>query len=371
MSFLVMASVRAHWRRFALVALGLGLSYAAILFTYALAANVQISSNAALDYVVGDASIWVTGPSMPAIDRETRGLTQASHIRPDVAARLLRRARGSLAPISVERFSWGGTPLTVYWDGRREAALGAAISRDLSEAVGAAPPPTAIAGVWSAPAEVRRELPGLTLVLPYAWRSGAPDLGPTWLVGSPPSAWGREAAAAEGFSLRDDLSSSGLGTGVGTVFLLKSSLSRFDPFSFGTKFSALQLSGIASSLLGWLARLIFVLGGVFAISSLMMSVEERRPEIAALAALGYEPEFTQMVLIEATLLFLASIPIGFAVAGALSMLALPAGEVGASLGAGFGLTIFFTVFVLVVGTLLTGQSVARRPVVELVRGSSE
>ncbi|HTU12188.1 MAG TPA: ABC transporter permease [Allosphingosinicella sp.] len=266
--------------------------------------------------------------------------------------------------------TWAGRPITVYWDGRRRSHEGAAISTSLASAVGSRPFPESLSVVPPTPLQVRDDLPGQTIVLPYEWLRGSANEGPTWIVGRVSTRDAREAAANERLTIRDNLAKERVPHDNGTIFLLNSSLSRFDPFSFQTKFGALQLNGVTSSLLGWVSRLVFLLGGAFAISSLMMSVEERRPEIAALAALGYEPEFTQMALIEASFLFITSIIIGLTAAAALSVFVLHPRELVASLAAGLGLSAFFTIFVLVVATLLMGQSVAKRSVVSLMRGTT-
>lgn len=363
MLFYTLRALSAHPGRALSIVTGFALAFSAVLFAYAIAAGIQRSSASALAYIVSDQSVWITAPGGPRIDPATRALVQDETLSREVESGIRAASSGPVRSIEAKRGVFRGERVTVYWDSA--AGAGVSMSSQLADRL------RARHGEDTAPARsalrVREDLPGLSIVRPFETGRQA-----TWILASPTdtNVWARQTATKLHLTLRDSAAGKFERAGQGSIFLLKGSLSRFDPFSFQTKFSAFQVNSATATLLGWLARAVFLFGAVLVVSSARIGIAERRAEIAALTVLGYQPELTLLVLLENTLLLLVAMPIAFLLAGIMAAQVFPIDAIVANLASAGGLTLFFIPVVLVAATLWAGQYVAGQSEVELVRGGA-
>jgi hypothetical protein len=152
-----------------------------------------------------------------------------------------------------------------------------------------------------------------------------------------------------------------------SVFLLNASLSRFDPFSFRTKFSSLVLNAAMSTIFGWVARFVFLAGIVLAITSALIGVRERRDEIGLLAALGLQAGVTTLLLFESVIICGLSFILGSIVAMIVLAGVLPQAQWLTVMGPSLVMGSTYLIVLLVLTPLVAAQQVAARSAAELVR----
>jgi hypothetical protein len=345
------------------IVIGFALSFATVIFSYAVASNFQIASSQALSFVVRDSALWMMPQGAPVIDPGTQSLVQDGFLDPALIRDILSDSQIEPRLIAVEHRAVSGLRVTVYRDSAFKGT--ATVSRGLIDAL--PDKDAAIDNVILREATVSDALPGRSLVLP----AHNNELRSRWtwvlLDREDTAGWAREFSSDHDLALVDTLAGSAGRSERAKIVLLTTTLSRFDPFSFETKFAALQLNAVTSSLLGWLARIVFLFGAVLVITSSRISVAERRAEVAALTILGYQADFTILLLIENAVLLLISLPIALVIGLTLSFHVLPLGNLASSFAASAGLTIFFLPIVLIVAALWSGQYIASKSEISLVR----
>jgi hypothetical protein len=152
-----------------------------------------------------------------------------------------------------------------------------------------------------------------------------------------------------------------------TAYIVHGSLSRFSPLSFRARFSALVVGRSLSTVFGWAARAIFVLGLALAVTSSTLGVWERREELAVFAVGGFESSVTVLFLVESVLTVGACFILASAMAVA-ALYALSAGPLPpAALGYAFGVGFVYLPIMIVTATLLPSHAVASKSPLELMR----
>lgn len=353
---------------------GLGIAFGAVVFAYAVAAEIQSLSSLALDYVIRDATIWIAPSPGPRLDPGAQALAEREALPPEIVEALVRRSQGRLKRLTVGIVDVAGHPTVLYADEREQHDRdGVAISPALASIL---PNPTnqVNLGIRSIRIDETREaLAGFTIVAPY--KLGTDLLQSptkvTWLVGNvpEPKQWAFDVRKSFSVAVTD---SAALGQPAGEekkiiIYLLEGSLSRFDPFTFRTKFSAFMLHTSMSTIFGWTARAVFLFGVILVVTSLSISVRERRAEVAVFTALGLQPEMTLLLFAETLLLLALVVPVGACIAAAMAIGFLPRHDLASSLLASLALTVFFLPVTLVVAGLWAGQVIAGRSDVDLVR----
>lgn len=347
-------------RRFALTVLGLAASLCAVFFAYGISGWVEARSSSALASVLGEATVWVVAGQAPHLDPETGVIVPGAPLTdaPRDALRALPEGH-RLQRVAVGRFAVAGRAVILYAD-ERETTDGLIVAPDLWLPTSGA---TLSLGGRTLPLRARRaSLPPGVALTSYALGRTLPtgSLTEAWLVGriDRPVVWGREAARVPGVALRDvpqDVPGA-----VAVVHPLEGSLSRFDPFSFRTKFSALTLGASMGSVFGLLARVVFLLGLGLAGASAGIGVQERRAELAVFAVNGLQSGVTLLFLIEAIVVSLLAGLLGALAALLLLRACLPAVTEGAVFGHMLGIGAAYIPLLVVVSTLIPAQIVAVR-----------
>lgn len=355
-------------RRFVLTCLGLAASFAAVFFAYGVSGWADAQSSRALAAVAGDANVWVVAGQMPELDPAT-GTVQPRAALPaqTVDALLALGGQAALQRGAAVRVKLGDKPAVLYAD-EREHGAGLAVASDLWRAFGGHPTNASIGARTVFVASERASLPAGVAVAPFEVGESLESPLPTaWLTSRQPRPreWCRRAGELPGLAVRDALGDVPGARGV--ALLLDGSLSRFDPFSFRTKFSALTLEASMGTVFGLAARAVFLLGVGLAVSSAVMSLWERGPELAVFAVNGLQSSVTVLLLLEALLVNGLATVAGGVIAAVLLGACLPSLAEPAILGHALGIGIAYVVVLVVITTLVPAQLVAARHPGRLVR----
>jgi hypothetical protein len=349
-------------RRFILTCLGLAASFAAVFFAYGISGWVEAQSSRALAAVVGDANVWVVAGAMPHMDAETGAILPRESPVSSAIEGLRRLPEGEgLARVAVGRVLLNDRPVVLYAD-ERERRDGLVVAGDLWRRLGSRPGSALISGRRVVVEGVRETLPPGVAVTSFAVGESLQEASLTtaWLVGrvSRPVAWGRSVSTLSGVVVRD-----GPGDVPGApavVQILEGSVSRFDPFSFRTKFSALMLGTSMGTVFGVLARVVFLLGVGLAGSSAGIGLWERRAELAVFAVNGLQSGVTVLFLLDALLLNGLAALLGALLATAMLKACLPSIEDQTILGHMLGIGAAYVPLLIAVSTLIPAQLVAVR-----------
>jgi hypothetical protein len=370
----VLQSMLRSWGRVALTAGGLAVAFSAIVFAYAVASSIEVISKQALEFVIRGANVWISQENGPYLSPESQALVSSSAIPPSAVSLLRAEARLSRVAIGVTEIK--SKEVAIYAD-ERETSLhdGVAISPALALLIDRGTNEVRIGGYAFHIVEVREALPGYSIVASYEWGSRRLLKSPgrvDWLVGKveSPKRWLEGLTKTLSLEVRDTaILADGTQRSGLIAYLVEGSISRFDPFSFRTKFSAYVLHNSMATIFGWVARLVLTFGGILVITSLGMSVRERRAEIAVFAVLGMQAEVTILFLIEALLLLLVAVPLGTVIAALAVSVLMPGSSFEPNLISGLFLSLFFLPVAAIVAGLWGGQKIAQCREVDLVRGN--
>ncbi len=360
--------------RVLLTSAGLGIAFGAVVFAYAIAAEIQSLSGVALDYVIRGSTIWVAPSPGPNVDPESQALAQHETLPPDIVEALVTRSQGRLWRLTVGIVEVAGHRVVLYSDDREQRGKnGVAISPALTSILLRQTSQINVGNQSVRVDETREGLPGFSIVAPYQLGTNLLQSATkvTWLLGNvpEPKQWAFETRKSFPVAVTDSAALGEPPSNEKTViYLLQGSLSRFDPFTFGTKFSAFMLHTSMSTIFGWTARAVFLFGVILVVTSMSISVRERRAEVAVFSALGLLPEMTLLLFIETLLLLILVIPIGACVGAVMAVAYLPKYDVGSSLVASLALTVFFLPVTSIIAALWAGQTIAGRKDVDLIRG---
>jgi len=144
-------------------------------------------------------------------------------------------------------------------------------------------------------------------------------------------------------------------------------LSRFDVFSFKAKFGASVLNKATSTIFGQIARITLLLGFFLAISSALMTIEERRVEFGILAAVGITDDVLYLFLAESGIVFLAGFLGGVLFGGLAYGLFLPALFDANALLKSVLIVSTYLPAMLVMGALIPLNRLLQRSPLELLR----
>lgn len=371
----VLHSMLRSWGRVALTAGGLAVAFSAIVFAYAIASSIEVISTRALEFVIRGANVWISQGNGPYLSRASQALVSSSAIPPSAVSFLTAEARGSLSRVAVGVTEIKSEKVAVYAD-ERDTSLhdGVAISPALALLIDRGRNEVSIGDEGFQILEVRDTLPGYSIVASYDWGSRCLLKSPgrvDWLVGKveSPKRWLEGVSKKFSLQVRDTaILADGTQRNGLIAYLVEGSISRFDPFSFRTKFSAYVLHNSMATIFGWVARLVLIFGGILVITSLGMSVRERRAEIAVFAVLGMQAEVTILFLIEALLLLLIAVPLGTVIAALAVSVLMPGSSFEPNLISGLFLSLFFLPVAVIVAGLWGGQKIAQCHEVNLVRG---
>lgn len=362
------------WVRALLTLAGISIAIAAIVFAYGVAGWVDLWSSRSLSHVLGDATIWVVPARGVTVDPGSGLIVPQGHLA-EAAVQALKDASDGhrLYEVLGAPVLFAGERAVLYGDARESDSLGATVSEDLWRKSRSGPGVILIGQQEIQVVHVRQDLPPRALVtsLNEARRVLGMPTGASWLLSNTehPLRLAHAFNAISGVRVSNSpMDESRRNEGQqAIVYLIEGTLARFDPFSFRTKFSALVINSSMSTLFGVVARLIFLIGVVLAVSSSMIGLRERRDEIALLAVAGLEANVIVLFLLEAcmtqSICFVLGSGIGFTMLylALQSQLSLPIA------GQAVGFSLVYLPILVVLTTMIPSQAVAGRRPVDLVR----
>lgn len=154
---------------------------------------------------------------------------------------------------------------------------------------------------------------------------------------------------------------------IGLAYLVTASTDRFAIYSFSAQFESTQVNKVTASVLGLVGRVTLILGFISVLSSLLISIEERRREFGILAAVGITDDVLYLFLVECGLIVLAGLVLGICVGAILFGALLPSVfSIGALFKAIALLSVYFPIM-LIVGGLVPAHRLLRHSPLELLR----
>jgi hypothetical protein len=352
---------------------GLSMSIAAIVFAYGIAGWVDVLSSRALTYLLSGASVWVVPAESVAIDRET-GLIVAKGVLSERTIRTLSSVDPTVRLKRVEAAAvvFSGVKAVAYGDEHVGESEGVRVSPDLWQLVEGRPGLAPVGGSIAQIVGENRALPprAIQMSLTRYHRLIGRTTGASWLIADPrdPVRWAANAGAHPFVFVTDNpaLVHSPLGTEA-IVYLVHGSLSRFDPFSFRTKFSAVTINAGMSTLFGYTARAVLFLGLVLAITSAVISVRERREEVVLFSVSGLSSSFVVLLGIEACIIQSVAFLLGAAIGAAILQIVLAGAYRSEIVVQAFAFVVIYMPGLIVLTTVVPGQIIAGRRPMDSVR----
>jgi len=357
--------------RTTLIVSGLSSAVAAIVFAYGIAGWVEVLSAKSLESIVAGSTLWVVPSRAISIDHDTGLIVTDDFLSEALIQRLSSIDSGTrLRRVVVLRGSLSADRIVIYFADWEKRIV---VSSDLWKAHGSRPGPAVIAGRHVFIAAEDRTLPQKAVRMPLvAARTTFKVTAPaSWLVANPadPIAWSVRASAIRGVVVTDNPAIRPSKDSIAIVYLTRSHLSRFDPFTFVTKFSALTLNSRMSTLFGSVARVVLILGFALAISSAMLEISERREEVAILSVTGLTSNLVTLFGVEAAIIQTLSFAIGSIVGIVLLRFAVTTSYQPQILVQALAFALTYVPALVVSTTLLPAQAIASgKPLDALRRG---
>ena len=357
-----------------LVVVGVSLSVAAIVFTYGLSAWVDILSSSSLTFALQGASIWVVPANGVEAERNT-GLLVSRGVISDETVQELESVDKSVRFWRVETIVTKVADIDVvaYGDDRVAHGTSLVVASDVWQAMQAKG-----GGMLRNPGchidkvDVQTDLPAHSIEGPRGVVEClfGSESRTEWLVANTKdiASWSRHASEIPRLRVTSEPDASPNMQDVGaTVYVVKGSLNRFDPFGFNAKFSAMTINSGLATLFGYEAKLVFILGLILSVTSSVLGVRERREEIAVFSVAGSQWSLFGLFWSEACLVQVACFVLGEAIG--LSILWFMLGTrynvaIGVEASA---FALLYLPITIVLSTLIPGQMVARVQPSELLR----
>ena len=151
------------------------------------------------------------------------------------------------------------------------------------------------------------------------------------------------------------------------AYLVTVTTGRFSVYTFTQEFEAVQVNEVAASVLGVVGRVTLALGFLSVLTSLLISIDERRREFGILAAVGITDDVLYLFLVESALLIGAGLVAGVITGGILFGLLLPGVfAVGTVLKAVALVSVYFPIM-LIGGALIPAWRLLQKSPLELLK----
>jgi hypothetical protein len=316
-------------------------------------------------------SIWVVPARTVRIDRDTGLIVADGRVSESTISKLTDLDPAvSLKRMDVAAVRLGGVKVVAYGDARIIGNDGIRVSPDLWRGVGEHPARARINDKNIVIAGVNHALPprAVQMSLTEIRRLTGVTSGASWLFADPsdPKQWATRAAALH-VNVTSDPSSVSTAESDAVVYLLQGSFSRFDPFTFRTKFSAVTLNAGMSTLFGYVARAVLLLGVALAIMSAVIGVRERREEVALFSVTGLISSFVLLLGTEACILQVLAFSCGGVIATAILRIVL-AGEFRPEIIVqALAFVAIYMPALIVATTIVPGQTIAATTPMEAIR----
>lgn len=153
------------------------------------------------------------------------------------------------------------------------------------------------------------------------------------------------------------------------AYLVTVNTDRFGVYTFTQQFEAVQVNEVAASVLGVVGRVTLALGFFSVLSSLLISIDERRREFGILAAVGITDDVLYLFLVESSLLIGLGLVGGIVFGGAMFAILMPGiFAVGTVFQAVALVSVYFPIM-LIAGALIPAWRLLQRSPLELLRAS--
>jgi ABC-type antimicrobial peptide transport system permease subunit len=153
------------------------------------------------------------------------------------------------------------------------------------------------------------------------------------------------------------------------AYLITASSDRFGVYTFAQQFEAVQVNEVASSVLGVVGRVTLALGFMAVLTSLLISIDERRREFGILAAVGITDDVLYLFLVESGLLIAIGLAVGVLFGGGMFALLLPGVFSLATVGKAVALVSVYFPIMLILGALIPAWRLLQKSPLELLRSS--
>ncbi len=349
---------------------GVSLAISAIVFAYGLSGWVESYSSRSLAQVIDNQKIWIVPSGGVKLDPSTGLIVPQGFVSEDTI-RLFTGAEIAFKRVVAGPLVLRSEHVVLYGD-ERITNSGLLVSSDLWAMIDRHATTISINGEDVTIAQENTTLPPRSVItsLQVGKRVLRIDDGASWLLSDDPRAvsWARGFGKANNVRVSSDPTPGADGTRA-NIYLLEGTVARFDPFTFRTKFSALTINSSLTTMFGLTSRLVFLLGVALAITSSLITLRERRDEIALFSVAGLQSGVSLLFLLEACLNQILCLILGSAVGLALLSITL-GGALRIELATqsvAFG--IVYLPVLIVLTTIIPSQVVASRRPVDLVRGT--
>lgn len=153
------------------------------------------------------------------------------------------------------------------------------------------------------------------------------------------------------------------------AYLITASEDRFGVYTFAQQFEAVQVNEVASSVLGVVGRVTLALGFLAVLTSLLISIDERRREFGILAAVGITDDVLYLFLVESGLLIALGLAIGVIFGGGMFAVLLPGIFSLATVGKAVALVSVYFPIMLILGALIPAWRLLQKSPLELLRSA--
>ncbi len=368
---LALDSLLRQRERTAFTIVGLALAIATVVLVFSISLRFEGSSTDSLGYVTQGGNLWI----LPAAGFESTsrsGFVQSSGRLPDEAVAAIARADGvsGASPAIAGEIPVGTATLALYGkgDGAGTATVGTAAASALGASAGAT---VEVGGQSLRIAAVDEKIPPAAVVVSLSDAAAITgDPRPSWIVANAADVR-KLAAESTDFTITSDPAVATAAAGaLGLAYALNGQLSRFDVFSFKAKFGQTVMNKSTSTIFGQIARITLLLGFLLAISSALMTIEERRVEFGILAAVGITDDVLYLFLAESALVFVAGFVLGVVLGGATYALLLPTLFDPQALLKATLITATYIPAMLILGALIPLNRLLQRSPLELLRAAA-
>jgi hypothetical protein len=308
--------------------------------------------------------LWVTPAQGVALNNSLGAITSSGTLADSVAAAAKRIDDKAIVIRVTARQVSVNDLAAVFYSTDRQSGSSVQVSSALKEMIGSQTDHVLVNGIPAIVSGVDQELPSLSLSGAFSfWNKilePSDQAGMLFISTIRPRLLGTSLSELTGFRLEDTPNRIGHPSvsGSPTILLLSASLSRFDPFSFETKFSSLSVSSTMSSILGWTSKIIFLIGLLLSVTSSLIGIRERRSEIEVFIVWGMRTEFTLLLLAESVV----SVSVAFVSGTLLAIVSLawllPHKAWLQVLGASVGMGCLYTFILVLVAPLIAAHQVA-------------
>jgi|GEM_PF-1631871 len=178
------------------------------------------------------------------------------------------------------------------------------------------------------------------------------------------------ALTAQDFTVTSDPARTEAAAGAPALaYLITSNSDRFGVYSFAQQFESVQVNEVASSVLGVVGRVTLALGFLSVLTSLLISIDERRREFGILAAVGITDDVLYLFLVESGLLIAMGLIAGVAFGGGMFAILLPDVFAFGTVGKAVALVSVYFPIMLILGALIPAWRLLQKSPLELLRSS--